>query len=120
MIGALAAAEIGRICHEAGLPVIGAFSPFQSTVTWVAIKFDTAKIREQKWTSKELRQHIGDLVFNHKAGYTIHRLVLVGDDIDVFEDKDISKFMCKRRFRLQARIDTFSVGIQHSLSPGYG
>lgn len=29
------------------------------------------------------------MVFNHKAGYTVHRLVLVGDDIDVYDGKDV-------------------------------
>lgn len=44
-----------------------------------------------KTTSEELRKKVGDVVFNHKVGYTIHRLVLVGDDIDVYDGKDIRK-----------------------------
>jgi UbiD family decarboxylase len=28
-------------------------------------------------------------IFTHKAGYTIHRLVLVGKDIEVFDDKGV-------------------------------
>ncbi|ORY88031.1 UbiD decarboxylyase family [Leucosporidium creatinivorum] len=89
MIGALAAAEIGRICREAGLPITDAFSPFESQVTWVALQFNTEKLREMKTTSEELRKRVGDLVFYHKAGYTIHRLILIGDDIDVYDGKDI-------------------------------
>jgi hypothetical protein len=113
MIGALAAAEIGRVCREAGLPVTDAFSPFESQVTWVALQFDTSTLRLQKWTSEQLRQRVGEVVFNHKAGYTIHRyviafawrvvfrhaadahvgsLVLVGDDIDVYEGSDVRKW----------------------------
>ncbi|GAA6033106.1 hypothetical protein JCM8097_002947 [Rhodosporidiobolus ruineniae] len=89
MIGALAAAEIGRVCREAGLPVKNAFSPFESQVTWVPLQFDTAKLREMKITSEALRKRVGDVVFYHKAGYTIHRLILVGDDINVYDGKDI-------------------------------
>lgn len=63
--------------------------PPTSQVTWVVLQFDTAKISESKITPEELRQKVGDLVFGHKAGYTIHRLVLVGTDIDVYDDKDI-------------------------------
>lgn len=73
MIGALAAAEIGRICREAGLPVTDAFSPFESQVTWVALQFDTQKLKEMRTNSGDLRKKVGDLVFYHKAGYTIHR-----------------------------------------------
>ena len=89
MIGALAAAEIGRLCKEANLPVLDAFSPYESQVTWVALRIDTKKLRSMKVTSKELCKKFGDLVFNHKAGYTIHRLVLVGEDVDVYNGKDV-------------------------------
>lgn len=83
MIGALAAAEIQNLLIEAVFPVIAASSPLESQVTWVAIQFDTTKLRTMNTSGPELSKKIGDLIFNHKAGYTIHRLVLVGDDIDV-------------------------------------
>ncbi|KAJ9123046.1 Ferulic acid decarboxylase 1 [Naganishia vaughanmartiniae] len=89
LIGALAAAEIANVCRQAGLPVKDSFSPFESQVTWVALQFDDAKLRAMKTNSQELREKVGNLVFNHKSGYTIHRLVLVGDDIDVYDGKDI-------------------------------
>lgn len=89
MIGALAAAEIGRICKEAGLPVLDAFSPFESQVTWVALGIDTEKLRAMKVSPEAFRKKVGDLVFNIKAGSTIHRLVLVGDDVDVYDGKDV-------------------------------
>ncbi|KAK1148436.1 Ferulic acid decarboxylase 1 [Aspergillus melleus] len=89
MIGSLAAAEIRKICQQNDLPITDAFAPFESQVTWVALRVDTAKLRSLKLTSLELRKKVGDLVFNHKAGYTIHRIVLVGDDIDVYDGKDV-------------------------------
>lgn len=89
MIGSLAAAEIGKICKQADLPIVDAFAPFESQVTWVALKVDTARVRKEKIQAKELQKKVGDVVFNHKAGYTIHRLVLVGDDIDVYNFKDV-------------------------------
>ncbi|KAI5479123.1 cytoplasmic protein [Pseudohyphozyma bogoriensis] len=82
MIGALAAAEMGVLCRNAGLPVKEAASPFIS-------QFDTIKLAAMNITPEDLRKRVGDLVFNHKVGYTIHRLVLVGDDIDVYDDKDV-------------------------------
>lgn len=38
---------------------------------------------------EQLRKKVGDLIFGHKAGYTMHRIVLVGSDIDVYDDKDL-------------------------------
>ncbi|KAI9727009.1 MAG: Ferulic acid decarboxylase 1 [Cirrosporium novae-zelandiae] len=89
MIGSLAAAEIRRICQEHDLPITDVFSPFESQVTWAAMRVDTAKLRAMKTNSKEFSKRIGDLIFNEKAGYTIHRIVLVGDDIDVYNGKDV-------------------------------
>jgi UbiD family decarboxylase len=89
MIGSLAAAEIRKICQKEGLPITDAFAPFESQVTWVALRIDGAKLRELKTTPKEFSKRVGDLVFNCKAGYTIHRLVLVGEDIDVYNGKDV-------------------------------
>ncbi|WVQ68670.1 uncharacterized protein L199_006879 [Kwoniella botswanensis] len=89
LIGALAAAEIGRLLTDIGLPVLHCSSPFISQVTWVAVQFDSAKLPGLGLSPEELRKKVGDVIFYHKAGYTIHRLVLLGSDIDVFDDKDV-------------------------------
>ncbi|ATZ58043.1 hypothetical protein BCIN_15g05150 [Botrytis cinerea B05.10] len=89
LIGSLAAAEIRRLCQDAGLPITDAFAPFESQVTWVALKVDILKLKEMNITPEAFRQKIGDLIFYHKAGYTIHRLILCGPDIDVYDFKDV-------------------------------
>ncbi|KAF2813167.1 UbiD family decarboxylase [Mytilinidion resinicola] len=89
LIGSLAAAEIRQVLQDAGLPIKETFAPFESQVTWVAIQVDTEKLRAMKTNSADFCKKIGDLVFSHKVGYTIHRLVVVGDDIDVYDFKDV-------------------------------
>lgn len=96
MIGPLAAASIRQLCQEAGLPVTDTMANFELQVTWVALKIDTAKLREMKVKPKEFAKRVGDLVFNDKVGYTIHRLVLVGDDINVYDFKDVMWAFCTR------------------------
>lgn len=89
MIGSLVAAEARQLCQEHDLPITDAMTPFTSQVTWLALKVDTAKLRALKTDSKAFSKRVGDLLFNHKVGYTIHRIILVGDDIDVYNDKDV-------------------------------
>ncbi|KXH26190.1 hypothetical protein CSIM01_11460 [Colletotrichum simmondsii] len=89
MIGPLAAAEIGFLLKSKGLPIKEAFSPFESQVTWVVLQVDTKKVRAMNTNAKDFCRSIGDIVFNDKVGYTIHRLVIVGDDIDVYDFKDV-------------------------------
>ncbi|PNP59118.1 hypothetical protein THARTR1_01366 [Trichoderma harzianum] len=89
MIGVLAAAEIRQLCQDAGLPITDAFAPFVGQATWVALRVDTSRLRTLKTTSKVFSEQVGNLVFRSKPGFTIHRLILVGDDIDVYNDKDV-------------------------------
>lgn len=89
MIGPLAAAEIGFGLKSAGLPITDAYSPFESQVTWVVLKVDTAKLRALKTTPEAFCRKIGELVFTHKVGYTIHRLLVIGDDVDVYDFRDV-------------------------------
>ncbi|KAF7549679.1 hypothetical protein G7Z17_g6230 [Cylindrodendrum hubeiense] len=96
MIGPLAAAEIEFLLKSHGIPITESFSPLESQVTWVALKVDTTKLRELKTTPEEFCRQIGEIVFSHKAGYTIQRLVIVGDDIDIYNFKDVIWAFCTR------------------------
>ncbi|PQE26173.1 Ferulic acid decarboxylase 1 protein [Rutstroemia sp. NJR-2017a BBW] len=89
LIGSLAAAQIRQICQDADLPITDAFAPFESQVTWVALKVDIKKLKAMNITPEDFRKKVGDLIFYEKAGYTIHRLILCGSDIDVYDVKDV-------------------------------
>lgn len=65
-------------------------------MTWVALKVDTVKLRALKLTPKVFQKRVGDAIFRDKAGYTIHRLILVGDDIDVYNGKEVMWAFCTR------------------------
>lgn len=89
LIGTLAAAQIAKLCQTAGLPVIEAFPVFETQVTWMALKIDTSKLRILNTSPEKFRKLLGDTVFSVKAGLTFHRLVLVGEDIDIYKSKDV-------------------------------
>ncbi|KAK5991488.1 Ferulic acid decarboxylase 1 [Cladobotryum mycophilum] len=89
MIGPLAAAEIMKLCQQDGLPITDAWGSFIGQATWAALKVDTNALRAMKTTPKVFAERIGNLIFRQKAGFVIHRIILVGDDIDVYNDKDV-------------------------------
>lgn len=91
MIGPLTAAEIGNL-----LPITDAFSPFKSQAMWVALQVDTEKLRAMQTTAKDFCRQVGDIVFHDKVGYTIHRLVLVGEDVNVYDFRDVIWAFCTR------------------------
>jgi UbiD family decarboxylase len=96
LIGSLAAAQIRQICQDEGLPITDAFAPFESQVTWVVLKVDIKRLAAMDVSPEIFRKKIGDLIFATKAGLTIHRLVLVGEDIDVYDFKDVAYALSTR------------------------
>lgn len=89
LIGSLAAAQIRQLCQDAGLPITDAFAPFETQVTWLALKVDIRALETMTITPEDFRKKIGDLIFNHKAGLCIHRIVLCGPDINIYDMKDV-------------------------------
>lgn len=89
MIGTLAAAEIRQLLQENGLPVKELFTPYESQVIWAAIQVDRKTLRALKTEATEFCNKTGNLVFRHKCGMQIHRLLIVGDDIDPFKFDDV-------------------------------
>jgi UbiD family decarboxylase len=89
MIGTLASAECRQLLQDNGLPVTEVFTPYESQVIWAAVQVDRVALRAMKTNAKELCEKIGNLVFRHKCGMQIHRLLIVGDDIDPFKFEDV-------------------------------
>lgn len=89
MVGSLAAAQVYQLCQDNGLPITNTFAPSGLQVTWMALRVDTAKLRQINTDWKTFSKQIGDLVLGDKVGCSIHRLMLVGDGIDVYDGKDV-------------------------------
>ncbi|KAL6889996.1 UbiD decarboxylyase family [Trichoderma evansii] len=87
--GLLSAAEVLKLCPASGLPILQASSPLVCQCTWVALQVDGDQLRAMKTTPKDLAELVANVVFNSKAGVPFHRILLVGEDIDVHDDADI-------------------------------
>ncbi|WYZ41020.1 hypothetical protein EsH8_IV_001361 [Colletotrichum jinshuiense] len=80
----LAAPELLRLCQEHGLPIKEAFAPVETLATWCALQVDTDKLREMRTNSAEFCRKLGEIAFSNKSCMLINRILLVGDDIDVY------------------------------------
>jgi UbiD family decarboxylase len=89
MIGTLAAAEIRQLLQEKGFPVTDVFTPFESQVIWAAIKVDLSALQKRGTNAKEFCNEIGNIVFRNKCGMQIHRLLVVGNDLDPYSFDDV-------------------------------
>jgi phenacrylate decarboxylase len=73
------------LCQEHGLPVKEAYAPVETMATWCVLQVDTQEICKMRTTSREFCNRLGDLAFGHKSCMLINRLLVVGDDIDVYD-----------------------------------
>lgn len=53
--------------------------------TWCALQVDTDKLRKMGTNSKDFCAKLGEIAFSNKSCMLINRLLLVGDDIDVYD-----------------------------------
>ncbi|KAF5627079.1 ferulic acid decarboxylase 1 [Fusarium sp. NRRL 52700] len=90
MIGTLASAEIRHLLQQHGLPVTQVFALFETQVIWAAVQVDRKKLAEMGINAKDFCTKIGDLVFRNKCGMQIHRLLVVGEDINPFDMNDVT------------------------------
>jgi UbiD family decarboxylase len=84
------AAEIVYTLRAAGYPVAMAWSPFESANHWYVIAM------ERNWrqlmpdaSSAELCQRLGEALFQTKAGMGTPKYIVVNDDIDLTNTKEV-------------------------------
>jgi phenacrylate decarboxylase len=75
--------------REAGLPVKEVFTPFELQTLWAVVQIDSAKLRSMKTNPKALCQSIGDTIFADRSGMFEHHILVVSDDIDVYNFQDV-------------------------------
>lgn len=88
-IGTLVSAEAKQIAIEHDLPIIDVFSPYESQALWLVFKVDLKKLQALGTTPESFAKKIGDIYYNHKVASIIHEIILVGDDIDIFDFRKV-------------------------------
>uniref|UniRef100_UPI003D18FCDF decarboxylase n=1 Tax=synthetic construct TaxID=32630 RepID=UPI003D18FCDF len=89
LIGGLVSAEAKQLAIEHGVPILDAFTPYEAQALWLALKVDLKKLQALKTNPKEFSKKVGDIYFRSKVGFIIHEIILVGDDIDIFDFRKV-------------------------------
>jgi len=87
--GALAAAELLTYCKKHDLPILDANAPLETHGTWCALTVDTERLRALKTNSEDFCRKLGNIVFNNKSAMLVNRIILVGEDVNIYDLKDI-------------------------------
>ncbi|KAM0247224.1 hypothetical protein ACHAQJ_009932 [Trichoderma viride] len=81
----MASEELLTLLHQHNLPIKGAYAPFETYATWCVLQVDTERLRELKTNSADFSKKIGDIAFYNKSCMLINRIVLIGDDVDIYD-----------------------------------
>ncbi|CAI4371538.1 AAC_HP2_G0013480.mRNA.1.CDS.1 [Saccharomyces cerevisiae] len=89
LIGSLVATEAKELAIESGLPILDAFMPYEAQALWLILKVDLKGLQALKTTPEEFCKKVGDIYFRTKVGFIVHEIILVADDIDIFNFKEV-------------------------------
>ncbi|KAH7412830.1 UbiD decarboxylyase family [Cadophora sp. MPI-SDFR-AT-0126] len=87
--GAFNGAVIRERLQAAGLPVKEVFTPFETQTLWAVVQIDCGKLRAMRTNPKQLCEKIGNTIFTDRSGMFEHHILVVSDDIDIFDFKDV-------------------------------
>lgn len=87
--GTMHAAEILYNLTKAGLPVTMCWFSYESANHWLIISLKSDWHEATGLISKEIAGKIGDIVFAGKAGFGVPKILLVEDDVDITDMKEV-------------------------------
>lgn len=67
----------------------GSLCTTETMATWCALQVDTDKMREMKTTSEEFCRKLGNLAFRNKSCMLFNRILIFGEDVDIYDFKNI-------------------------------
>jgi 4-hydroxy-3-polyprenylbenzoate decarboxylase len=83
------AAEIVYELRKEGIPVATAWSPFESANHWYVIALDLDWQPKTGLTGEHICRRIGDKLFKSKAGLGTPKYLVVNDDVDITNLKEV-------------------------------
>ncbi|CAI5759354.1 unnamed protein product [Candida verbasci] len=91
LIGGLGSAETKYLLLQHPILkniVLDVFTPYEAQALWLTIKINTKELVKLNTNAKDLMKLIGNFLWKSKECYKvcsiIHEIILVGDDIDIF------------------------------------
>lgn len=90
LLGGMLAAEARDICAKNNLPVKNVHAPYETNAIWLVLQIDLPKLRAMNTSPDDFCKLVGDIFFmNSRVANPIHNILLVGDDIDIFNFSDV-------------------------------
>ncbi|MGH7050871.1 MAG: hypothetical protein ACREFS_04635 [Acetobacteraceae bacterium] len=89
MTGAMHAAEILYDLRRADLPIASCWFSFESALHWLLVAARSDWHERLGVDSAELGRRIAEVVFAGKPGFGVPKILLVEDDVDITDIKDV-------------------------------
>ena len=120
LIGGLVSAETKYLISQH--PVLSkivedVFTPYEAQALWLAVKINIQELIKLQTNAKELLNLVGDFLFKSKECYKVclilHEVILVGDDIDIFDFKQLIWAYTTRHTQFRIRSILMTLNLFH-------
>ncbi|KAF2166316.1 hypothetical protein M409DRAFT_66771 [Zasmidium cellare ATCC 36951] len=75
--------------RRAEIPVLDVAVPIETMMIWTVVQVPLDAFGLQGWTSDKICREIGRVLFASKPGTYVHKILVVGDDIDIYNWDDV-------------------------------
>ncbi|MEU0505668.1 UbiD family decarboxylase [Nocardia sp. NPDC005998] len=87
--GTMHAAEILHQLREVGLPIASTWFSYESAMHWLIVSARSDWHETLPIPSAEFARKVGEVVFAGKAGFGVPKVLVVEDDVDIADVKDV-------------------------------
>lgn len=76
--------------RNAGLPYLNVALPVEVMMIWAVVQVPLSAFQgPNAWTRDRICREIGRVLFESKPGTYVHKIMVVGDDIDIYDFDDV-------------------------------
>ncbi|MEI1707666.1 UbiD family decarboxylase [Acinetobacter baumannii] len=87
--GTMISAQLLEIMQQAQLPVDFVWCSYEAATCWAIISINPAQLAQLNTNATDFAKRVAEVVFSSHSGYLIPKLILVSNDIDITDIKQV-------------------------------
>ncbi|WP_369199454.1 UbiD family decarboxylase [Streptomyces sp. PU-14G] len=94
--GTMISATSLDVLRSNGLPVSMAWCSYEAATCWIVLALDVERLARTQMTERELADTVAEVLFGSHTGWLVPKVLLVADDIDVTDIRQVAWAMATR------------------------
>jgi 4-hydroxy-3-polyprenylbenzoate decarboxylase len=94
--GTMISATSLDVLRSNGLPVSLAWCSYEAATCWIVVALDIERLARMELTEQQLADTVAEVLFGSHTGWLVPKVVLVADDIDITDIRQVTWAMATR------------------------